>query len=44
MIGTGGWDFRNLLEAHSLAVIAIVLGALALLGILSIGFRGSVVV
>jgi hypothetical protein len=40
----GGWDIQNLLESHSLAVLLIVLGALAFLGLLTIGFRGSVVV
>ena len=44
MIGLGGWDWRNLLEAHSLAVLMLVALALVLLGIISVSFRGAVVV
>ena len=42
MIGTGGWSFQNLLSAHSLAILFIVIGALALIGVLTISFHGAV--
>lgn len=39
----GNWDIQNLLEAHSLAVLVVFVGALLLLGLLTISFRGAVV-
>ena len=44
MIGFGGWDWRNLLQAHTLAIILLFLLALGLLGLIHLAFRGSVVV
>ena len=44
MMGTGGWDIRNLLQAHTLAILVVFLLALGLLGLIHLGFRGSVVV
>lgn len=44
MIDTGGWSIQNILSAHSLAILLIVIGALGLLGILSLSFRGALVV
>ena len=39
-----GWSIQNLLQPHSLAVLVIVIGALLLIGVLTISFRGAVVV
>lgn len=44
MIGTGGWDWHNLLEPHSLAVLALFIGVILLLGLMHLSFRGAVVV
>lgn len=41
---SGGWDASNLLQGHSLAIYVIFIGALLLLGLLTISFRGAVVV
>lgn len=39
-----GWDIRNVLQGHSLALLMVYVGALILVGVLSITFKGSVVV
>jgi hypothetical protein len=39
-----GWDIRNLLQGHSLALLLIYIGALIAVGLLSFTFKGSVVV
>ena len=44
MMNHGGLSLRNLLTGHSLAVIVIVFGAMALLGLMHAGFKGSIVV
>lgn len=44
MMPHGGFDVRNLFQGTSLALIAVYIGALILIGVLSISFRGSVVV
>lgn len=44
MMGLGGWDWRNLLQAHTLAIMLLFLLGLGLLGLLHLAFRGSVVV
>jgi hypothetical protein len=41
---SGGWSIQNILSAHSLAILLIVIGALALIGILTVSFRGAVVI
>lgn len=40
----GGFDIRNLLQGSSLALILVYVGALIVVGLLSISFSGSVVV
>ena len=44
MIGTGGWDWHNLVQPHTLAIIFLFLLGLLLLGLIHLAFRGSVVV
>ncbi len=38
------FDIRNVLQGQSLALLLVYIGALLMLGLLSISFRGSVVV
>lgn len=44
MMPHGGWDIRNVFTGPSLALIAVYVGALLLLGVLHVAFKGSVVV
>jgi hypothetical protein len=44
MIGTGGWSIQNILSAHSLAILMIVIGALLLIGAITLSFHGAVVI
>ena len=44
MMGTGGWDWHNLIQPHSLAIIFVFLLALLFLGLIHLAFKGSVVV
>jgi hypothetical protein len=39
-----GWSIQNVLSSHSLAILLVVVGALALIGLLTISFRGAVVI
>ena len=41
---SGGWDIRNLLQAHTLAILMLFLLGLLFLGLIHLAFRGSVVV
>lgn len=44
MIDHGGFDIRNLFAGHSLALLLVYIGVLLAVGVLSISFKGSVVV
>lgn len=44
MIDSGGFDLRNLLQGHTLAVLLVYVAALIALGLIAVSFRGSVVV
>lgn len=44
MMPSGGFDVRNLLQGHTIALLLVYVGFLVLLGILSVSFRGSVVI
>lgn len=44
MMDHGGFSLSNLLTGHTLAVLAIFLGAVVLLGLLHVSFKGAVVV
>lgn len=44
MFASGGFDVRNLLQGHSLALLGLFIAALILIGIISFSFRGNIVV
>lgn len=39
-----GWDVRNILTGPNLTILLLFVGLLALVGLLSVSFRGAVVV
>lgn len=44
MMPASGWDIRNIFSGPNLALLAVYVGALLLLGLLHFSFKGSVVV
>lgn len=44
MMDSGGFDIRNLLQGHTLALLLVYIAAMIALGIIAVSFRGSVVV
>ena len=36
------WSLANVLQPHSLALLAVVIGLLVFLGVVSVGFKGYV--
>ena len=44
MMPHGGFSLSNLLQGHSLAILSIAMGILILLGVISVAFKGSIVI